>query len=271
MPDDLTVAEAADALGTSPQTVRRLLRDGELRGRRQSWGNRFVWVPSRKGVSEFVSHHGRLDGRRRGRAATGLLRPGPARARPVRKPWGLRPRGRATVVVVVLGSPLLLVYVSAQILPGALWFDELGQLDVFRRIAAAKAELWLLVAGTAAPFVALNLLVALSRAGVARTRSVTLAAVAASLVGGTSIASSASHDWQTFLLWRHRQPYGVLDPMSGKDVGFFVFSLPFQLLASRVLLWLIAVAVAAALLVYLVRGALTLRPLRATYEAQVHL
>jgi uncharacterized membrane protein (UPF0182 family) len=59
--------------------------------------------------------------------------------------------------------------------------------------------------------------------------------------------------------------------MSGKDVGFFVFSLPFQLEASRLLLGLIAVAVATAVLVYLERGALTLRPLRATYEAQVHL
>jgi excisionase family DNA binding protein len=284
--DDLTVAEAADALGTSPQTVRKLLRDGELRGRRQPWGDRFVWVPSRKGVSEFLSQYGRLDGHRRRRPATGeprqipdipapgaleSPRPSPSDGRPVRRPWFLRPRGRAAVVVVALGGPLALVYASAQILPGALWFDELGQLDVFRRIAAAKAELWLLVAGAAAPFVALNLLIALSRAGVARTRSLTLTVVAASLVGGTSIASSASRHWQTFLLWRHHQPFGVRDPMSGRDVGFFVFSLPLELLAARLLLWLIAVAIVATVLVYLERGALTLRPVRASYDAQVHL
>ena len=86
---------------------------------------------------------------------------------------------------------------------------------------------------------------ALSRAGVARTRSVSLAVVAAPRRGYV-IASSASRHWQTFLLWRHRQPFGVLDPLSGKDVGFFVFSLPSQLLASRLLLWLIAVAAASA-------------------------
>src|SRR3954469_12121269 len=104
--DDLSVAEAADALGTSPQTVRRLLRDGELRGRRQPWGSRFVWIPSRKGVGEFLSRHGRLDGRRRGRPATAALRavpdvtapgapasPRPGQARPVQRPWFLRPRG----------------------------------------------------------------------------------------------------------------------------------------------------------------------------------
>src|SRR4051794_25480890 len=192
MSDDLTVAEAADALGTSPQTVRRLLRDGELRGRRQPWGSRFVWVPSRNGIGEFLSEQGRLDGRRR------VPRAVPESA--VRRPWFLRPRGRATVAVVVLGLPLLLVYAAAQILPGALWFRELGQLEVFGRIAAAQAELWLLVACTAGPFVALNLFVALSRAGAARTRSATLAVVSASLVGATSIASSAAHHWQTFLL-----------------------------------------------------------------------
>src|SRR6185503_18550562 len=98
--DDLTVAEAADALGTSPQTVRRLLRDGELRGRRQPWGNRFVWVPSRKGVGEFLSQHGRLDGRRRSPPASDAHATVPAAA--PRGPWFLRLRGRAALVVVAL-------------------------------------------------------------------------------------------------------------------------------------------------------------------------
>jgi excisionase family DNA binding protein len=267
--DDLTVSEAADALGTSAQTVRRLLREGELRGRRQPWGKRFVWVPSRKGVDEFLSQHGRLDGRRR--VPSAITRPTvPAPRRPVERPWFLRARPRAALLVVLLGSPLLLFYASARILPAALWFDELGQLDVFRRIAAAKTAIWILAAGTAAPFVALNLLVAVSIAAVARRRSVTLALVAASLVVGSSIASSATGHWQTLLLWRHRQSFGVLDPMSGKDVGFFVFSLPFQLLLSGLVLWLLAVMAGSAALVYLGRGELTLRPLRATYGAQVH-
>src|SRR6476660_1306022 len=71
MRDDLTVSETADALGTSPQTVRTLLRTGELRGRKQQWGRRYVWVPSRKGVDDFLSQYGRLDGHRRRRLSTG--------------------------------------------------------------------------------------------------------------------------------------------------------------------------------------------------------
>src|SRR3954451_19019830 len=154
--DDLTVDEAAAALGTSPQTVRKLLRDGELTGRKQAWGSRFVWIPSRKGVDEFLSQHGRLEGRRRKRPS----------AVASRAPFFLGPRRRATVIVVVLGFPLLVFYVSAQILPDALWFHELGQLDVYRRIAAAKAGLWLVTAGTVAVFIGANLVVAAARAGV---------------------------------------------------------------------------------------------------------
>jgi uncharacterized membrane protein (UPF0182 family) len=172
--------------------------------------------------------------------------------------------------VVVLGLPLLLLAASAQLLPGALWFRELGQLHVLRGIAAAQAELWLVVTATGTPFIALNLCVALSRARVARTRATSAAVVAASLLGATAVASSAARHWQTFLLWRHRQPFGVTDPTSGKDVGYFVFSLPFELQAARVLLALVAAAVVAVALVYLARGELAVKPRRVSAAAQAH-
>src|SRR4051812_10382829 len=168
--DDLTVDEAADALGTTPQTVRTLLRKGELHGRKQPWGSRFVWVPSRKGVDEFLSQNGRLDGRRRRPSSVtrriervgavtfattvqappndvadtrvhDLLPPpiaeGPTplrydseRTASASRPFFLRARGRAIVFLVVAGVPLLLAYIAAHFYADALWFDELGQLSV---------------------------------------------------------------------------------------------------------------------------------------------
>ena len=35
-----------------------------------------------------------------------------------------------------------------------------------------------------------------------------------------------SQSWMTLLLWRHRQPFGDVDPVFGHDIGFYVFVLP---------------------------------------------
>ena len=94
---------------------------------------------------------------------------------------------------------------------------------------------------------------------------------AASLVIGSLFASAVDGHWDTFLLWLHRQPFGVTDPIHGKDIGYFVFSLPFELLVSGVLLWLIGVAAVLVAIVYDARGWIGLRPLRATFAARVHL
>ena len=95
--------------------------------------------------------------------------------------------------------------------------------------------------------------------------------VAASLVAGGMFASAVAGHWQTFLLWRHRQTFGVVDPVHGRDVGFFVFSLPFELLVCQVLLWLVAVTTISVALVYAGQGKLGWRTRHATFDAQLHL
>lgn len=44
----------------------------------------------------------------------------------------------------------------------------------------------------------------------------------ASLLLGAAFGSN----WWTFLLWLHRQPFHRLDPQFGRDIGFYVFTLP---------------------------------------------
>ena len=276
--DDLTVNEAAEALGTTPQTVRALLRRGELRGRQRAWGSRYVWVPSRKGVEEFLAAYGRLEGRRR-RAATAspvdvpavtgplaepatdeaASRPASVEATPVAvrprpsepdvpgagqqsgRPFVLRVRGRATVVVVVLGVPMAVAYGGLRILPDALWFDELGQAAVFRGMLLARLQLYVLAASVAACFIAANLTLAVRPADMMSMRARHLVITSLSLVTGSMFGSAVQGHWQTYLLWRHRQPFGVKDPVHGRDVGFFVFTLPLALLVTAVLLWLVVV------------------------------
>src|SRR4051794_12490713 len=177
----LSVAEVAEALGTSPQTVRALLRKGQLRGAQRPWGSRYVWEVTPEGLDEFLGRYGRLDGRRRSRVAVPVDMPAVGEATsaveamevpdllPVpgvddvsgddlveacldRRPWVLRPRGRGTVVLVLLVLPLLLAYAGARIAPDALWFSEVGQDDVFRRLVQAKIEVRFIFGGTAAAF-----------------------------------------------------------------------------------------------------------------------
>ena len=281
MGDDLTVAEAADALGTSPQTVRSLLRKGELDGRRRQWGSRFVWDVSRAGVDEFLAEYGRLDGRRRSaRPDTTSLSPlfrtdpplsFPEATRVDHRPFVLRPRGRATVVVVVLGVPLVLAYLGARILHGVWWFDEIGQEEVFTRILAAKVEVAVLFTLVASLVVGANLALALRRTDALRTSAGVLAVTAVALATGSRFGSAAVGHWQTYLLWRHRQPFGAVDPIHGRDIGFFVFTLPLEHYVFGLLLWLLAITFAYVVIVNKALGSLGFRPLRATFGAQMHL
>ncbi|MGD9960151.1 UPF0182 family protein [Nocardioides sp.] len=292
MPGDLSVAEAAEALGVSPQTVRTLLRKGELRGHKREWGSRYVWEVSQDSIDEFVATFGRLEGQRRitrpapppQPAEEAEPPPGPHEPEPEqpdvvapeappakRRPWFLRPRGRASVVVVLLGIPLLIAFVIARVLPGALWFDELDQLDVFRRIISAKADFHSQVLVGVAVCVGANLAVALRG-----TRFLgSLAGVAAigviSLVTGNLFASATDGQWTSYLLWRHHQSFGTVDPLYGKDVGFYVFSLPFHLEVCTLLLWLVAVTTVYVVPASRARGALRLKPFRIDFAAQVHL
>jgi hypothetical protein len=60
--DEMTVAEAAAAIGTSTQTIRNFLGDRTLSGRR---GPRGWWLVERTSVVAFLEEHGRLAGGRR--------------------------------------------------------------------------------------------------------------------------------------------------------------------------------------------------------------
>lgn len=44
---------------------------------------------------------------------------------------------------------------------------------------------------------------------------------------GLSLGITASAGWQSFLLWRNRVPFGEVDPQFSKDIGFYIFELPF--------------------------------------------
>jgi uncharacterized membrane protein (UPF0182 family) len=161
--------------------------------------------------------------------------------------------------------------VATQVLPNALWFQEIGQADVFARAAAARTALYLLVGGIAGIFFAANLLIASGNSALAKSRVGRVVLIAVSLVCANLFGSAAAVHWQTFLLWLYGQPFGVVDPTHGKDVGFFVFSLPFERMVSGLLLWLIALTGGCVLLVYRLVGDIGFRPTQVSERSSRHI
>ena len=194
MREDLTVSRAAEILGTSPQTVRALLRKGELRGQRKAWGARYVWEVSGEGLDEFLAEYGRLDGHRRqsrpSPAAPDSLEALLAASSPDPVPSRSRARRVAAVVAVVLGLPLLVAYAVARVLPDALWFQEVGHTEVFGRVVEARVLLYLAVSVPIALVVGANLALALRGTRVASTRSGVLSVTGVAVATGSLFATA---------------------------------------------------------------------------------
>lgn len=276
---ELSVAEAALALGTSARTVRAMLRSGTLTGASWSSGSQVTWVVHRESVESYLRAHGRSPVIVFGppvspppsNPPTQVAPPGAAPRGRWRLPWFLRVRGRATVIVLLVGVPALIAYLYARVAPGALWFEEMGQQDLFRRLVEARVDFHLRVLVVVAGFIAANLVIAYRGSVVVRRLPGLLAIAIVSVVLGNLFASAATSHLPTYLLWRHRQPFGETDPLSGKDIGFFVFSLPFYLELALGLLVLLGLTLAIVLIVYRVRRLVVLWPLRIDPRARLHL
>ncbi len=83
-----------------------------------------------------------------------------------------------------------------------------------------------------------------------------VALVVLALLIALAIAGSVSSAWETVLLWIHRVPYSptasVTDPIFGRDIGFFLFELPFLRLIQGVFNGIVVASLLIALGRYLV-------------------
>ena len=94
----------------------------------------------------------------------------------------------------------------------------------------------------------------------------------AAIVMGLFAGGSATGQWRSYSLWRHSQSFGTTDPYFNKDVGFYVFELPFWHYIVDYVMALAVVGLLATVLVnYLFGGIrLTARPgERLTSAAQI--
>src|SRR3954466_16091142 len=151
------------------------------------------------------------------------------------------------VALIVVAVLLIVLLFSARGLAGLYtdkrWFDDLGFGDTFTTLLWAKIEPALLFSGVMFAVMLVNLIVA-DRLGpkyrstgpedeiIDRYRTFVAPyegrmRVAIALLFGILVGVGAASQWRVWLLWQNRVTWGRKDPQFHKDIGFYVFQLPF--------------------------------------------
>ena len=170
-------------------------------------------------------------------------------------------------IVVVIG--FLLVNVATEVLVDWLWFSSVGYLQVFWISLGAEAAVFVAVFTATAlvlwlsGWLALRLAKPLSPApgwtdpfALVRDRLPWphIIVGAAGFIALLVAAAEAS-DWATLLRYLYHVPYGSNDPLYGKDIGFYLFSLPaYVQIKNWMLLTLVLSALLAGAIYWCFRG-----------------
>jgi uncharacterized membrane protein (UPF0182 family) len=204
--------------------------------------------------------------------------------------WSSKSLGPRRVVALIrllllgaIAGLLILAMLTVGYFTDWLWFESLGYGGVYATVLLTQITTFLVAALSFFGILALNILLArrLARrferqtvhseeglwAYIARMteqmssrgdypRTMNAGILAAGLFFAIILGIMAANNWLTVLRFVHARPFGVVDPLFGNDVGFYVFALPFfrflqGWLATALLLVAVAtLAVYAVILVY---------------------
>ena len=173
-------------------------------------------------------------------------------------------------LIVIAAVALLGVPSLADFYLDWLWFGETGYQGVFLRSLTAQsllasavfvaafvvlyANLLLALSSVKGPYVVLGPQSAAVRAPVLGSRQLRTLVVAAAVAGGLLLGLVMSGQWLTWLRFWHATPFGTQDPILGRDVAFYVFTLPVLQLVRGLLLVLIVLSFAGSAAIYVLAG-----------------
>ncbi|MGA8211363.1 MAG: UPF0182 family protein [Nocardioidaceae bacterium] len=174
---------------------------------------------------------------------SGLFDDGPPPQAPRVPTRGSQQRSRALVAtIIVMVIAFFFVSVFTGVWTDRLWFKSVGYSSVFTKVLGTKVLLFIVFGALMAGAIGLNMALAYrfrplfrpaspEQVSLDRYREVVdplrrwlLLGVAA--VFGLFAGGSGSGQWRPFLLWRHGGSFGDKDAYFKKDVGFYVFDLP---------------------------------------------
>jgi uncharacterized membrane protein (UPF0182 family) len=195
---------------------------------------------------------------------------------------------RFTVIIVaallLLATPPLVTYYTDW-----LWFIAVGYRAVFVRQLVAQTALGLAVGLGAFALLAINLRVTLAllaqpylvfgtlqdgRPLVLDRRQLRRLALLAAALVALVLGLSASTSWLQVLEYLHQTSFGQRDPIFGRDVAFYVFTLPVLDLARGLLLIVVVLSLLSSAGIYIVSGGVSFDPrtgLGALPRARLHL
>jgi hypothetical protein len=203
-----------------------------------------------------------------------------------RRPVGLR--GWLIGVAIVLVILLLSLRGLARFYTDYLWFRDVGFSRTWRELIAAKAVPAAIFSAAFFVVMLVNLIVADRIAPryrstgpedemIERYRGYVApyagrVRVAVALFFAIVMGSGVSAQWQNWILFSHATDFGVKDPQFHKDIGFYVFRLPFaQFAAGWVFTALLVVLIVSAVFHYLNGGIRLQSPFqRVTPQVKVH-
>ncbi len=184
------------------------------------------------------------------------------------------PSRRAKALLVTVGILVVLFFALtaiAALYTDRLWFSSVGYTEVFTTLLWTRVGLFVTFGLLMAVVVGLNMALAFRfrpttriatpdqnnleryRQTIAPVRRLLLVGVAA--VIGLFAGTSALGQWREFLLWRNGTEFGSTDAYFGRDIGFFVFDLPWlHFVVDFVMALMVVSALAAGLVHYLYGG-----------------
>ena len=192
----------------------------------------------------------------------------PLRTRNVRHP--LRNIVLIGLALLFFGGPSLLRFYTDW-----LWFGEVGYQQVFSTIVRSEASLFTITFVISVVWLVVNLRLAVGSFGEGRPIFTTQQGMEVALPGRQQLRTIASaiamvlaaliglyvsSQWETWVTWQNAAPFGQQDPILGRDVSFYVFTIPFLQLIRGIAQTLVVTAALGAGALYLVSGSLISRP-----------
>ena len=153
-----------------------------------------------------------------------------------------------------------------------LWFGAVGYRDVFLQSLKTRASigsfvlgiaffvlygnLWIAISSIASPYIVIGTGGGTVQPAMVRREQLRKLTGIGAAVIALMISLAASGQWFQWLQFRNGVPFGIVDPILGYDVGFYIYRLPIFDIAKQLLLALLVVSFAGSAVAYVLAGAL---------------